>query len=233
MRFMDLNFNASRLFHVLVLLCVFSGRVFANPSLPHLFSDHMVLQRDVPIPVWGSADPGETIRVTLGGATGQTAAASDGRWSLALPAMPAGGPFLLEIRGGRTLQIKDVVIGEVWVASGQSNMTYALSIAATAAEALPKANDPGLRFFTVPKRVSLTAQPDTLPAAWEICSTDTAKKFSAVAYFFARDLRNALHVPVGVILSAWPGTAGEEWTPPLPLHREPILQPIVARWDAV
>jgi len=229
---MDLNFNASWLVQVLFLFCVFGGPAFANPSLPHLFSDHMVLQRDVPIPVWGSADPGETIRVALGGATVQTVAASDRRWSLALPAMPAGGPFLLEIRGKRTLQIKDVVIGEVWVASGQSNMTYALSIAATAAEALPKANDPGLRFFTVPKSISLTAQADTLPAAWEICSTDTAKKFSAVAYFFARDLREALHVPVGVILSAWPGTAAEEWTPPLPLHREPKLQPIVARWDA-
>ena len=229
---MDLNSKVFRLFQVLSLLCVFSGPAFANPSLPHLFSDHMVLQRDVPISVWGSADPGEAIRVTLGGSSRQAVATADGRWSVALPAMPAGGPFLLEIRGKRTLQIKDVMIGEVWVASGQSNMTYALSIAMTAAEALPKANDPGLRFFTVPKRVSLAAQADTLPAAWEICSTDTAKKFSAVAYFFVRDLRKALHVPVGVILSAWPGTAAEEWTPPLLLHREPMLQPIVARWDA-
>jgi sialate O-acetylesterase len=212
------NLNAPRCFQVLFFLCISGGSAFANPSLPHLFSDHMVLQRDVPFPVWGFADPGETIRVTLGSASRQTVAASDGRWTLALPAMTAGGPFLLEIRGKRTLQIKDVMIGEVWVASGQSNMTYAVSIAATAAEALPKANDPGLRFFTVPKRISLTAKLDTLPAAWEICSTDTAKKFSAVAYFFARELREALHVPVGVILSAWPGTAAEEWTPPLPLH---------------
>jgi len=112
-------------------------------------------------------------------------------------------------------------------------MTYALSIAATAGAALPKANDPGLRFFTVPKRVSLTPKFDTLPAAWEICTTNTAEKFSAVAYFFGRDLRNALNVPVGVILSAWPGTAAEEWTPPAPLHRESILQPIVARWDSL
>jgi sialate O-acetylesterase len=229
---MDLNSSASRLFQVLFLLCILTNSAFANPSVPHLFSDHMVFERNVPIPVWGSADPGENIRVTLGDATRETVAGSDRRWSLALPGMPAGGPFLLEIRGKRTLEIKDVMIGEVWVASGQSNMTYALANAATAARTLPKANDPGLRFFTVPKRVSLTPQPDTLPAAWEICSTDTAKKFSAVAYFFARDLRDELHVPVGVILSAWPGTAGEEWTPPPPLYREPMLQPIVARWEA-
>jgi len=232
MGFMNLTLNASRFFQVLFLLCTSGAPAFANPRLPHLFSEHMVLQREVSIPVWGSADPGEAIRVKLGGVTGETVAAPDGKWNLALPAMPAGGPFLLEVRGKRTLQIKDVMIGEVWVASGQSNMTYALSIAATAAEALPKANDPGLRFFTVPKRISLVAQPDTLPAAWEICSTDTAKNFSAVAYFFARELRNALHVPVGVILSAWPGTAAEEWTPPLPLHRAPMLRPIVERWDA-
>ena len=221
-----------RLAGALFLFAALGGPLPANPRLPHLFSDHMVLQRDVPIPVWGAADPGEAIHVTLGGSSANAIAAANGRWSLVLRAMHAGGPFLLEVRGKRTLRIKDVLIGEVWLASGQSNMTYALSGAATADVALPKANDPGLRFFTVPRKISLAAQSDTLPVSWEVCSTDTAKKFSAVAYFFARDLRNALNVPVGIILSAWPGTAAEEWTPLSALRRNPILQPIAARWEA-
>jgi sialate O-acetylesterase len=205
----------------------------AEPRLSHLFSDHMVLQRDAAVHIWGWADPGEAIEVGLAGASGKTATARDGRWSISLPAFAAGGPFALEVRGKKTLRVKDVMIGEVWVASGQSNMTYALSGAANAAEEIPKANDPDLRFFTVPKKIAIEPQADTLPAAWEISSSDTAKKFSAVAYFFARDLRRSLGVPVGVILSSWPGTQAEEWTSPELLRADPVLQPIAARWDAV
>lgn len=204
----------------------------AVPRMPYLFSDHMVLQRDTEPIIWGWADPGEAIEVELAGASRKTTAASDGRWSVTLPPFPAGGPFTLEVRGSKTLRIKDVVFGEVWVASGQSNMTYALSGAANAAEAIPKANDPELRFFTVPKRISVEPQNDTLPAAWEVSSSDTAKDFSAVAYFFALKLRETLNVPVGVILSAWPGTAGEEWTDAASLNRDAVLQPIVRRWEA-
>jgi sialate O-acetylesterase len=112
-------------------------------------------------------------------------------------------------------------------------MTYALSGAATGAQEIPKANDPELRFFTVPRRIAVEAQADTLPASWQPCASDTAKELSAVAYFFARELRRNLGVPVGVILSAWPGTAAEEWTDPDSLRRDAILQPIAARWDAV
>jgi sialate O-acetylesterase len=203
----------------------------AEPRLPHLFSDHMVLQRDIELRIWGWADPGEPIAVTLAGASRQTIATRDGGWSVSLPAIPAGGPFTLEVRGKKTLRLKDVLIGEVWVASGQSNMTYALAGAANAAEEIPKANDPGLRFFTVPRKISVQAESDTLPASWEVSTSDTAKNFSAVAYFFARDLRRSLNVPVGVILSAWPGTQCEEWTDPESLRRDPVLQPITLRWD--
>lgn len=208
-------------------------RAIGAPHVSHLFSDHMVLQREMPIRVWGIADAGEPVRVTLAGATRSTTASVNGRWSVALPAMPAGGPFILEVRGKAILRFKDVMIGEVWVASGQSNMTYALAGAATGPEALRKADDPELRFFTVPKRIALSIQSNTLPASWQLCNRDSAKEFSAVAYFFARDLRRALNVPVGVILSAWPGTAAEEWTPPAPLKSEELLEPIVARWNKV
>jgi sialate O-acetylesterase len=190
----------------------------------------MVLQRDMPIRIWGTADPAETISVTLGGAFRKTTVGLNRNWSVTLPAMSAGGPFTLEIRGQDVVRFKDVMVGEVWVASGQSNMTYALSGAATGPEALQNADDPELRLFTVPKRIALTNQPDTLAASWQPCTRDTAKEFSAVAYFFARGLRQALHVPVGVILSAWPGTAAEEWTPPEALKTEPELQPIEERW---
>src|SRR5215472_18279051 len=205
----------------------------AAPRMPYLFSDHMVLQSGVTQMIWGWADPGEAIEVHLAGTSRATTATSDGRWSVALLPLPAGGPFVLEVRGTKTLRFKDVAIGEVWIASGQSNMTYALSGTANAAEEIPKANDPDLRFFTVPKRISTEPQNDTLPAAWQVSSSDTAKDFSAVAYFFARDLRRALGVPVGVILSAWPGTAGEEWTGTESLHRDPVLQPILSKWNAV
>ena len=212
------------------LLCI--GPLSAAPHLSHLFSDHMVLQRDQPIRIWGSANAGESITVTLNGTSRKTAAAG-GHWSVALPSMPAGGPFLLEIRGKTNVRVKDVMIGEVWIASGQSNMTYALSGAGTGPEALREADDPQLRFFTVPKRIALAFQPDTLSAAWELCTPDSAKEFSAVAYFFARDLRRALNVPVGIILSAWPGTAADEWTPPSLLKSQPVLLPIADRWNKV
>jgi sialate O-acetylesterase len=204
----------------------------AAPRLSYLFSDHMVMQRDIAPVIWGWADAGEAIEVELAGTSRKTMAAGDGRWSVTLPPFPPGGPFVLEVRGNTTLRIKDVAFGEVWVASGQSNMTYALSGAANAAEEIAKANDAELRFFTVPKRISVEPQDDTLRAAWEVSSSDTAKDFSAVAYFFARKLRETLNVPIGVILSAWPGTAGEEWTDATSLNRNPVLQPIMHQWNA-
>ena len=152
---------------------------------------------------------------------------------MSLPAMHAGGPFTLIVRGTKIVEVKDVLLGEVWIASGQSNMTYALGGAAGATEEVPAANYPQMRFFTVPKKIALAPQENTLEAAWEICTPDTAKIFSAVAYFFGRDLHKALHVPIGLLLSAWPGTAGEEWADPDSLRREPVLRPIVERWEAM
>ena len=191
----------------------------------------MVFQRDAAIHVWGWAEPGEAIAVEFAGQTKQTTADADSRWHVDLAALPAGGPFVLQVRGKKTLEFKDVVIGEVWVASGQSNMAFILGEAANAAEVIPKANDAGLRFFTVPKKIAVQPESDTLPAAWEVCNSESAGKFSAVAYFFARDLRRSLQVPVGVILSAWPGSAGEEWTPLDYLQKDPVLQPIAERWE--
>ncbi len=204
----------------------------ASPVLPHLFSDHMVLQRDMAISVWGKADAGEQITVTIAGQTAQIAAGTDGRWKVALAPMAAGGPFVLTVRGKTTVTLRDVMIGEVWVASGQSNMTFALSGAVNGDAEVAQANYPGIRFFTVPGKIATTPQTDTRPATWKICTPETAKEFSAVSYFFARQLHEKLKVPVGVILSARPGTASEEWTDPNSLHGDPALQSILQQWDA-
>ncbi|HXM95863.1 MAG TPA: CIA30 family protein [Candidatus Dormibacteraeota bacterium] len=224
--------NFSILVNFLLAFLVHLSPVRAQPVLPHLFSDHMVIQREIGIPVWGRADSGENISVTLGAGIGQAVTGSDGRWKVTLPAMRAGGPFTLTVQGKKTIVFRDVMLGEVWVASGQSNMTYALSGATDAEKEIPNAIYPGIRFFTVPKKIALVEQEDTLAAGWEVCSPETAKGFSAVSYFFARDLQRALGVPVGIILSAWPGTSGEEWTDMDSLRRDPNLKPIAERWDA-
>ena len=146
----------------------------AEPRLPYLFTDHMVLQQNADISVWGWADPEEHIAVTLGADVRETVASAEGHWSVSLPAMHEGGPFTLIVRGKKAVEVKDVLLGEVWIASGQSNMTYALSGATGAAEEIPAANYPQMRFFTVPKKIALTPQDNTLPAAWEICTPETA-----------------------------------------------------------
>jgi sialate O-acetylesterase len=223
--------------HLLALCLLFVG-VFAVPSLqaapvlPHIFTDHMVIQRDAPIAVWGWADPNEQIGITIATQAANTTADSRGDWKVELAPMSAGGPFALKIAGAETIVITDVMIGEVWLASGQSNMVFPLSHATGGSDEAARADYPDIRFFTVPPKIALEPQNDTRPAAWEICSPETAKEFSAVAYFFAVDLEKKLGVPVGVILSAWSGSAAEEWTAPDSLRGKPILQPILHAWDS-
>ena len=139
----------------------------ADPVMPSLFSDHMVLQQGREVAVWGKADAGEKISVALAGKGATTTSDAHGSWIVHLPALSAGGPFTLSIRGKKEILIKDVMIGEVWIASGQSNMTFSLEGTENAAAELPKAVDPQLRLFTVPRRIAVAEQYDTLPAHWE------------------------------------------------------------------
>jgi len=220
------------LVYYLMFFAFLRSPLCAEPVLSHIFSDHMVIQRETEIRIWGWADPGEKISVSLGTGNGQATTDTNGSWRVILPAMRVGGPFALIIQGKKTIVFRDVMLGEVWVASGQSNMTYALSGATGRDKGILQADYPGIRFFTVPKRIAVAPQSDTLPAAWEVCSPETAKKFSAVSYFLARHLHKELGVPVGIILSVWPGTAGEERTDPDSLRRDPVLRPIVERWEA-
>jgi len=142
--------------------------------------------RDVEIPVWGWADPGEPVSVRLAGNVRETVTGPEGQWHVTLPAEPAGGPFVLLVKVQKTIVLLDVLIGEVWVASGQSNMAYALSGATGGEDAASAAKFAGIRFFTVPQKIALVPQQDTLSASWETCTPETARKFSAVAFFFAQ-----------------------------------------------
>ena len=216
----------------LAVLCGLVCSCWADPVLPHLLSDHMVLEQGRPIHIWGKADLGEKITVTLADKTRSVLPDARGVWNVELPAMRAGGPFNVVVRGKKTILLKDVMIGEVWVASGQSNMTFALNDSLGAAEELPKADYPQIRLFTVPKKITLEAQSDTLTAAWQICSPETARTFSAVAYYFARDLHRKLNVPIGIIESAWPGTTIEEWIDSRVLQETPAPKPFADQWDA-
>jgi sialate O-acetylesterase len=197
---------------------------------PHpLFSDGMVLQRGVDCPVWGTADPGEAIswsiefgNMAIGG-TGHKAD-TDGKWKITLPIKQVrngGGPYTLTITGKNKVTIKDVYVGEVWVASGQSNMEWPVNASAGAKEAKENPKNPKLRLFTV-ERVAADTPQATIPVVdkpgkqvkgkWLEAGPDTIGSFSAVAYFFGRDLQKALDVPVGIIHTSWGGTASEEWT---------------------
>jgi sialate O-acetylesterase len=208
----------------------FGLRCWADPVLPSFISDHMVLQQGSEIHIWGKADPGEAVAVSLASHAATTTTDAHNHWSVHLPALSAGGPFTLTILGKKQIVIKDVMIGEVWIASGQSNMTFALDSAEGAAMEIPHADYPQIRLFTVPRKIALSPQEDTLPAHWQICTPDNAKSFSAVAYFFAREIHRTQNVPIGVIESAWPGTTIEDWVAPEALQADADLAPVLEGW---
>ncbi|MGD0579592.1 MAG: sialate O-acetylesterase [Bryobacteraceae bacterium] len=211
---------------------LFTASASANPTLPPLFGNHMVLQQGGEVPVWGWADPQERITVSILDQARQTTTDAAGRWHLTILAPPAGGPYRLTVQGNRTVVFDDVLVGEVWICSGQSNMAFALAGAATAAEDIPDSDYAGIRLFQVQSRSVLQPLETTPDAAWRQLTPDSARNFSAVGYLFARRLHKALGVPVGMIQSTWSGTQAEVWTSPAALAASPELQPILKSWDA-
>ncbi len=193
-------------------LCLTSAGWSQELRLPRIFSDHQVLQREQPIPVWGWAKPNQKVTVALQTKVAVTKADAQGHWSVSLPAMEAGGPYSLMVVSNKDkIELKDVLIGEVWLCSGQSNMEWPLSKANDAAAEISQANYPNMRLFTVERRVSLTPLDDLESGSWEACTPQTAADFSAVGYFFGRKLYNDLNVPIGLIHSSWGGTIAETW----------------------
>lgn len=190
-----------------LLVCLSS--IQADVRLPALFSDNMVLQQGIRIPVWGWADNGEEVTVTFRGKAVKTTA-SDGQWMLRLPSQKAGGPETLKVEGKNSLTLNNVLVGEVWVCSGQSNMEWPLSRSWEPKDDIAASANPNLRLFLVPKLKANSPQND-VKASWKAASPDSTPSFSAVAYYFGRDLQKALGVPVGLIGTYWGGSPAEVW----------------------
>ncbi len=183
----------------------------AEVRLPALLSDHMVLQRDRPIHVWGWADPGEPVEVSFLGQSASTIAASDGRWSLYLEPAPVGGPHEMRVQGANDLLVRDVLVGDVWVGSGQSNMRWTVAKSNAAADEIAAADFPEIRLFIV--ELASSEQPlDDVEGEWRVCSPETVGSFSAVLYYFGRELHQHLRVPFGLIRSSAGGTGAHAWT---------------------
>jgi sialate O-acetylesterase len=194
-------------------LAFLSAPLFADLEVAPVFGSHMVLQRDHSLPVWGTATPGDTVTVSFRSHTIQGVADDAGSWRVDLPKQKVGDPSELIISAGEeTLAFTDVLVGEVWICSGQSNMQWPLKRAMNAEDEIAAADIPGIRLFQVPTRPA----PDpatSLNAAWEVCSPETAASFSAVAYFFGRNLHETLGVPIGLIHASKGGSVAEAWIP--------------------
>ena len=227
---------------LLLLLALLPGAtVSAEVTLPKILASHMVVQRDLPVHIWGKATPGEGVSVSFRGETGSTKAGPLGRWSVYLKPGGAGGPFQMTIHGtpeaagadasaGETVRLDDVLVGDVWIASGQSNMEFAMRQAATAAEDLPRAGNPRIRLLMVKRQASEVPLSDAGTEGWALSTPDTAKDFSAVAWYFARDVEQREKVPVGVIDSTWGGTVAEAWTRLGALAEDAALAPLFVSW---
>jgi sialate O-acetylesterase len=185
----------------------------ADVSLPPIFSDHAVLQKSDKVPIWGKASPGEAIAVTLDKATAATTADHDGKWTAQLNLQPEGpGPFNLVVQGKNTLTVSDVVVGEVWVCGGQSNMQFALSQAANGKEEIASSANPQLRQFKVDYQASaIPLDSDAVRGKWVAADPTTSKDFTAVGYFFAKQVQKTLNTPVGLLNANWGGTCIEAW----------------------
>ena len=220
----------------LVSLFVFASasQARAGVTLPDVLSDSMVLQRGVRVPVWGTASPGEAVNVSFAGQTKKTAAGADGRWRVWLDPLKANAtPMVLTVSGQNKIELKDVLVGEVWLVSGQSNMQFTLGETKEATAAIAAAQHPNIRLFNVSRQVAFKHRPPPL-ATWRAASPESVKDFSAAGYYFAVEIEKELGVPVGIINSSYGGSQAEAWTPVEYLLSNADLKPTVERtkiWD--
>ncbi len=194
---------------LVLLFCALSAN--AKVSLPKFFSDNMVLQRNVQIPIWGWGNPNEKIVIKFHNQTKNTTTDSEGNWIVRLDVEKAGGPFRLSISGENTIQINNVLVGEVWLCSGQSNMEWLVRYSLNAEEEIKTAENPFIRHIKIEKTINSLPQNDISGGKWNVCDSVTVGDFSAVAYFFAKNLYAELKVPVGIINSSWGGSNIETW----------------------
>lgn len=209
-------------------LFLFPSLCKAQLILPKVFGDSMVLQRGIAIPVWGTASAGSQITGQLGAVHVTAKADNNGKWMLRFPTFTAGGPYTLKItergKAATAIELKGILIGDVWVASGQSNMEMEVQGAGDARREIENARYPPIRFLVVAHGTRFSPQSDIPAGKWKVCDTGSVKKFSAVAYYFARKLHGDQHVPVGIIQSTWGGTPVEAWTSREMLLTSPITK---------
>ena len=206
--------------------------------LPHIIADGMVLQRDIEVPIWGWAEPGEEVAVTMADHKATAKADAAGKWLVRLPAMKAGGPHGMTVAGKNTIELKDILVGEVWICSGQSNMDMGIRSVNRGEQEVAEAKFPQIRLFRIGYKTAPAPQED-VDAQWKPCSPDNIGTggffnvgFSAVAYFFGRELHKELNVPIGLIQSAWGGSRIEPWTPPVGFAAVESLKDIVKTIDS-
>jgi len=209
----------------IVVLAALPATSTAEVRLPNVLADHVVLQRNRPVVIWGQAEPGERVRVTLGEETAEATADDSGAWEATLPPRPAGGPYTITIRAQNTLTLSDVLLGDVWFCSGQSNMHWRLHKSANAEQEIATADFPKIRLCKVETTTRFEKQSDA-PCGWEVCSPETVWPYSAVAYLFAREMHQTLDVPIGVIQSEWGGTRILPWIAPEGFQSDPYLKTI-------
>ncbi len=217
----------------LVLILVVNA-LLADVRLPQIFGDGMVLQRNQPIAVWGWADPGERVEVKLNNQSQETTAGADGAWKLQLSPEAAGGPFQLVVAGKNTLTLSDVLIGEVWICSGQSNMEWSVTNSNNAAQEIATANYPQIRHVKIPRTTAAKPLADIgEPLEWQAATPQHVGDFTAVGYFYARALHNELNVPIGLINTSWGGTMVETWVSKEALAKDKSLKKAIRVFEQI
>ena len=201
----------------------------ADVRLPAIFSDHMVLQRDAIVPVWGWAEPGEKVTVSIAGQTKAATTDASGKWSVKLDKVSTGEALTLVVTGKNTNTVNDVLVGEVWLGSGQSNMQMWMKSVRDLEQEKAAAKFPQLRMFTVKRHETVTPQQDC-EGEWVLCSPETVETFSATAYFFGRELHQKLGVPVGLIAASVGATPIETWTSLEKQEERKELAPVFQQW---
>ncbi|MEN6561624.1 MAG: sialate O-acetylesterase [Acidobacteriota bacterium] len=217
-----------------LLACGLPLALAAQVRLPAVIGDHMVIQQEKPVTIWGWAGRGEAVTILLSGQERKAVAAADGTWRVVFDPLKAGdAPLEMTVRGARgaAVIVKDILVGEVWLCSGQSNMEMSFAWMSNPAPEVLRADNPNMRLFFVPKRTAGRPM-DDVAAKWEPCAPDSVRTFSAVAYYFGIELNKRLGVPVGLIDSAWGGTDIEPWTPPVGFAAVPEVTPLLEKQTA-
>jgi sialate O-acetylesterase len=219
-----------RLACLLLPLLTLAPPAFADVQLPGIISDHMVLQRGAPVRIFGKAQPGEAVTVTFRGQSAQTTTDAIGRWEVWLNPLTPGAAADMTIKGTNVITVADVLVGDVWVGSGQSNMQWTVRDSDNADAEIAAANYPQIRLFYVPRKTS-AAPVDDVDAKWIVCSAESVPGFSAVLYYFGREMHKESKVPMGLIHSSWGGTPIASWISGPSLAGNARLQPFLTYWQ--